>query len=163
MCSLRNQSARVPASAFSANAARPRNSGAVPKLRQAANQRNRAPAGRDGESCLGEGKQDNIWRNAMDIKQGRTAGTRPASIIGLGCIAAILAAAPASANTACSLPAVYSLGLAGLTITAATDHPATATRPEYCQLRGAEATDGLCARPGTATIHARLPAASTRQ
>jgi len=94
----------------------------------------------------------------MDIKQGRTAGTRPASIIGLGCIAAILAAAPASANTACSLPAVQSLGVAGLTITAATDHPATATLPEYCELRGTVATDGLGAGPNSASIHADLPA-----
>ncbi len=94
----------------------------------------------------------------MDIKQGRMAGARPASIIGLGCIAVILAAAPAAANTACSLPAVQSLGVTGLTITAATDHPATATLPEYCELRGTVATDGLGAGPNSASIHADLPA-----
>src|SRR5258708_6943059 len=87
MCSLRNESPRVSARPFASNAPRPRNSGAAPKLRQAANQRNRAPAGRGGELFLGEGKQYNIWRNAMDIKQGRMAGERHASIIRLRVIA----------------------------------------------------------------------------
>src|SRR5258708_26562325 len=147
MCSLRNETPRVAARPFSSNAPRPRNSGAAPKLRKAATQRNRAPAGRDGEICLGEGKQYNIWRNAMDIKQGRRAGTRPASIIGLGCIAVILAAAPAAANTACSLPAVQSLGVTRLTITPAPGHPAAATPPEYCELRGTGPTPRLRPRP----------------
>src|SRR5260370_41206136 len=99
-----------------------------------------------------------MTRNAMDIKQGRLEGARRACTIGLGAIPAILAVAPAAANTACSLPAVQSLGVTGLTITAATDHPATATLPEYCELRGTVATDGLGAGPNSASIHADLPA-----
>ena len=94
----------------------------------------------------------------MNIRRDtRTRNKLLASAAGLGVVAGVLAATPAQANTACRVGDLNSLGVAGLTVTTATDHAATATLPEYCELRGTVATDGLGAGPNAASIHAELP------
>lgn len=79
------------------------------------------------------------------------------SIVGL-VAGGLLAAAPASANTPCDPIALNALGVPGLTVASTIDHAATATLPQYCELRGTVATDGLGAGPNIASIHAELPA-----
>ena len=54
-------------------------------------------------------------------------------------ICSVVAAAPAAAID-CQVAALSALGVPNMTITSATDVPAAAPNPEYCDVKGAVAT-----------------------
>jgi len=64
-----------------------------------------------------------------------------------GQCAASLGFAPTTAAPAC---VVSTLNVPNVTVTSATDIPATSTTPEYCQIVGAVATNGEGYGPGSA-------------
>src|SRR3974377_657092 len=76
-------------------------------------------------------------------------------------LAALLCAAfagiPAFAAD-CTPAALSALGVSGMTIASATDMPAAAPNPEYCDVKGSLATSGEGAEPGSANFEIMLPA-----
>jgi len=66
-------------------------------------------------------------------------------------------AAPAKAID-CQAAALNALGVANMTINSATDVPAAAPKPEYCDVKGSVATSGEGAGPNSAGFEAMLPA-----
>jgi feruloyl esterase len=58
----------------------------------------------------------------------------------------------------CSSAALSALGVASVTIASATDVPAAAPNPEYCDVKGSVATSGEGAEPGSANFEIMLPA-----
>jgi len=66
-------------------------------------------------------------------------------------------AAPAAAID-CQAAALNALGVANMTINSATDVPAAAPKPEYCDVKGSVATSGEGAGPNSAGFEAMLPA-----
>jgi len=66
-------------------------------------------------------------------------------------------AAPAEAID-CQAAALNALGVANMTINSATDVPAAAPKPEYCDVKGSVATSGEGAGPNSAGFEAMLPA-----
>jgi feruloyl esterase len=71
-----------------------------------------------------------------------------------GQCAAKLGFAPTTAAPAC---VVSTLNVPNVTVTSATDIPATSTMPEYCQIIGAVATNGEGYGPGSAEFRLKLP------
>jgi feruloyl esterase len=71
-----------------------------------------------------------------------------------GQCAASLGFAPTTAAPAC---VVSTLNVPNVTVTSATDIPATSTTPEYCQIIGAVATNGEGYGPGSAEFRLKLP------
>ena len=72
-------------------------------------------------------------------------------------ICSIVAAAPAAAVD-CQVAELSALGVADMTIDSATDVPAAAPNPEYCDVKGSVATSGEGAGPNSAGFEAALPA-----
>jgi len=72
-------------------------------------------------------------------------------------ICSAVAAAPAAAID-CQVAALTALGVPTMTITSATDMPAAAPNPEYCDVKGTVATSGEGAGPNSAGFEAMLPA-----
>ena len=72
-------------------------------------------------------------------------------------ICSIVAAAPAAAVD-CQVAALSALGVPNMTINSATDVPAAAPNPEYCDVKGSVATSGEGAGPNSAGFEAKLPA-----
>lgn len=68
-----------------------------------------------------------------------------------------IAAVPASA-TDCKVAALSTLGVSNMTITSATDVPAAAPNPQYCDVKGSVATSGDGAGPNSAGFEAMCPA-----
>jgi feruloyl esterase len=68
-----------------------------------------------------------------------------------------IAAAPASA-TDCKVAALSALGVPNMTIASATDVPAAAPNPQYCDVKGSVTTSGEGAGPNSAGFEAMLPA-----
>jgi feruloyl esterase len=68
-----------------------------------------------------------------------------------------IAVFPASAAD-CAPAALSALGVSGMTIASATDVPAAAPNPQYCDVKGSVATSGEGAGPGSADFEAMLPA-----
>jgi feruloyl esterase len=58
----------------------------------------------------------------------------------------------------CTTAALNALGVASMTIASATDVPAAAADPEYCDVKGSVATSGEDAGPGSANFEIKLPA-----
>ena len=71
-----------------------------------------------------------------------------------GQCAASLGFAPTTAAPAC---VVSTLSVPNVTVTSATDIPATSTTPEYCQIIGTLATNGEGYGPGSAEFRLKLP------
>jgi feruloyl esterase len=69
----------------------------------------------------------------------------------------VIAVAPASA-TDCKAAALSALRVPNMTITSATDVPAAAPNPQYCDVNGSVATSGEGAGPNSAGFEAMLPA-----
>jgi feruloyl esterase len=69
------------------------------------------------------------------------------------------ASAPAASAATCTTDALTAFGIPNTTITSANVVAATASTPEYCDVRGTVATDGEGAGPGSARFQARLPLA----
>jgi feruloyl esterase len=69
----------------------------------------------------------------------------------------VMAAAPASAVD-CNVGALSALGVPNMTFTSATDVPAAAPNPQYCDVKGFVATSGDGAGPNSAGFEAMLPA-----
>src|SRR6202171_5020434 len=85
---------------------------------------------------------------------------RPGVFILLAGLAAILCgavAAPVSAMD-CKAPALAALGVPNMTITSATNVPAAAPNPQYCDVKGSVETSGEGAGPNSADFEAMLPA-----
>ena len=85
----------------------------------------------------------------------------------VGCTRTVLAAlsiilfsaAPALAVMPnCTVAALSALDVPHMTITSATDVPATASTPEYCDVQGSVMTTGGGAQPGSAGFEIKLPA-----
>ena len=72
-------------------------------------------------------------------------------------LGAALASAPARAAD-CSTAGLTALKVPSMTIESATVVPAAAPNPEYCDVKGAVATSGDGADPGSANFEAKLPA-----
>jgi len=71
-------------------------------------------------------------------------------------ICSVVAVAPAAAID-CQVAALSALGVANMTITSATDVPAAAPNPQYCDVKGTVATSGEGAGPNSAGFEAMLP------
>ena len=67
-------------------------------------------------------------------------------------------AAPQAQATNCTAAALSALGIANVTIASATDVPAAAPNPRYCDVKGSLATNGEGAGPGSARFEVMLPA-----
>src|SRR3974390_1472826 len=72
-------------------------------------------------------------------------------------LCAVFAGIPAFAAD-CTPAALSALGVSGMTIASATDVPAAAPNPEYCDVKGSLATSGEGAEPGSANFEIMLPA-----
>lgn len=72
--------------------------------------------------------------------------------------AAGAAAHPAAASTACDVPALSALHVAGMTVASVASVAATEADPEYCDVKGSVRTDGDGAGPNEAGFEIRLPA-----
>src|ERR1700694_1854305 len=86
---------------------------------------------------------------------------RPGVFILLAGLAAILCGTVAAAPTSAmdfKGGALAALGVPNLTITSATDVPAAAPNPQYCDVKGSVATSGEGAGPNSAGFEAMLPA-----
>jgi feruloyl esterase len=93
--------------------------------------------------------------HAVDVASTRTA------LVVLGALL-LLAAAPAWAVMPnCTVAALSALDVPHMTITSATDVPASGSNPEYCDVVGSVMTTGGGAQPGSARFEAKLPAAWT--
>ncbi len=86
-------------------------------------------------------------------------GSFHAFVLRIG-LAALLCAAfanvPAFAAD-CNTAALSALGIPNMTIASATDVPAAAPNPEYCDVKGSVATSGEGAEPGSANFEVMLP------
>ena len=82
-------------------------------------------------------------------------GTFLASVAVAGC--GIIFVPPAFA-TDCTVAALNTLAVAGVTITSADNIPARPPNPQYCHVKGSVATTGEGAEPSTAGFEADLPA-----
>jgi feruloyl esterase len=78
-------------------------------------------------------------------------------LVGLAVLICGIAAVPASA-TDCKVAALSTLGVSNMTITSATDVPAAAPNPQYCDVKGSVATSGDGAGPNSAGFEAMFPA-----
>src|SRR5579883_55841 len=94
----------------------------------------------------------------MMVYQGRRLRPKLSlSLIALSIAAGgVLAASPAKAD--CSVAGLMALGVPGVTITSATDVPASTTLPEFCNVKGTFTTTGDGAPDGSAIFLMQLPA-----
>jgi feruloyl esterase len=98
--------------------------------------------------------------NAMN-KRNRLMSTWsfPSTAVAVGILAGTLPAIPASAALPnCSVAALAALNVPNLTITSATDTPATPPNPEYCVVIATLTTSGEGAGLGSAGVQVQLPA-----
>src|SRR6266852_8405561 len=72
-------------------------------------------------------------------------------------LCSVIAAVPAS-GTDCKVAALSALSVPNMTITSATDVPAAAPNPQYCDVKGSVTTSGEGAGPNSAGFEAMLPA-----
>ena len=77
--------------------------------------------------------------------------------VAVALLSTVVRAAPAAAVD-CQAAALSALGVADMTIDSATDVPAAAPNPEYCDVKGSVATSGEGAGPNSAGFEAALPA-----
>ena len=87
----------------------------------------------------------------------RSRGVFTPLLVLAGLICSVVAAAPAAAID-CQVAALSALGVPNMTITSATDVPAVAPNPEYCDVKGTVATSGEGAGPNSAGFESKLPA-----
>ena len=95
--------------------------------------------------CGGEKHEDLAARRQPDFRidsHTRSRRSNGRTIVGVGLIAAALAAAPAAqaAIPGCTTAAVSALGVPGVAITSATDVAAAPPAPEYCHVLGSVAS-----------------------
>ena len=95
----------------------------------------------------------------MKTRAENTRGPRglTASVILAVLFCSAIPAAPASA-TDCTVAALSALSVANMTIASATDVPAAAPNPHYCDVKGSVVTSGDGAGPNSAGFEAMLPA-----
>ena len=72
-------------------------------------------------------------------------------------LCSVIAAVPAS-GADCQVAALSALSVPNMTITSATDVPAAAPKPQYCDVKGSVTTSGEGAGPNSAGFEAMLPA-----
>jgi len=72
-------------------------------------------------------------------------------------LCSVIAAVPAS-GADCKVAALSALSVPNVTITSATDVPAAAPKPQYCDVKGSVTTSGEGAGPNSAGFEAMLPA-----
>jgi feruloyl esterase len=76
----------------------------------------------------------------------------------LGLVALLgLGLAHVAAGASCDTAALTALNVSSMTIASATDVPAAAPDPEYCDVKGSVATSGEGADPGSANFEIKLP------
>ncbi len=79
-------------------------------------------------------------------------------LFGMAALLYCFATAVPAAAIDCQAAALNALGVANMTINSATDVPAAAPKPEYCDVKGSVATSGEGAGPNSAGFEAMLPA-----
>ena len=72
-------------------------------------------------------------------------------------LCSVIAAVPAT-GADCKVAALSALSVPNMTITSATDVPAVAPKPQYCDVKGSVTTSGEGAGPNSAGFEAMLPA-----
>ncbi len=78
--------------------------------------------------------------------------------VGVAAMLSLCGTRPAiAASTGCTVATLTALNVPNVTITSAGVVEASASAPEYCDVRGTVATDGEGAGPGSARFQARLP------
>src|SRR5688500_12787670 len=84
--------------------------------------------------------------------------TAIASLLGQAADEGRPAAPGGTARPGCTVTELSALNIPNLTVTSATEVPASASDPGHCDVIGTVATQGEGARPGAVTFRARLPA-----